>query len=124
MLTLEDCIALSELTPEEIAAIAEEEHLPKIIAAELGCYLAHTAQGRKRIKGMIRNDIETARAHGDFRHAAKLKLVLRHFIAEHTGSHPRGRHRVTNARKPSLTRSGRPSAARRQPPMERCDEAR
>jgi hypothetical protein len=83
MLTIEDCIALSELTPEEIAAIAEEEHLPQIVAAELGCYLVHTAEGRKRIKAMIRDDIETAHAHGDFRHAAKLKLVLKHFIAEH-----------------------------------------
>jgi hypothetical protein len=48
MLTIQDCIALSELTPEEIAAIAEDAHLPDIIAAELGCYLVHSASGRKR----------------------------------------------------------------------------
>jgi hypothetical protein len=86
MLTIEDCIALSELTPEEIAAIAEDTHLPDIIAAELGCYLVHSASGRKRIKAMIRDDIDMARAHGDYRHAAKLKLVLEHFIAEHNGA--------------------------------------
>jgi hypothetical protein len=88
VLTIEDCIALSELTPEEIAAIAEDAHLPDIIAAEMGCYLVHSAGGRKRIKAMIRDDIDMARAHGDYRHAAKLKLVLKHFIAEHNEAAP------------------------------------
>ena len=41
MITIEDCLALSDLTEEEIDAIAEHEHLPEIIAAELGNYLAH-----------------------------------------------------------------------------------
>lgn len=45
MLTFEDCIALSELTDEEIAAIAEHEHPPVIVAAELGNYLIHGADG-------------------------------------------------------------------------------
>jgi hypothetical protein len=86
VLTIQDCIALSELTPEEIAAIAEDAHVPDIIAAELGYYLVHSASGRNRIRVMIRDDIHRAQAHGDFRHAAKLKLVLKHFIAEHNGS--------------------------------------
>ncbi|MEQ8966217.1 MAG: hypothetical protein RID91_10355 [Azospirillaceae bacterium] len=83
MLTLEDCIALSTLTAEEIDAIAEHEHIPEIVAAELGAYLVTTASGERRIKRMIRDDIEHARAHGDFAHAARLKLVLKHFIAMH-----------------------------------------
>jgi len=29
MLTIEDCIGLSELTEEEILAIAEHEHIPR-----------------------------------------------------------------------------------------------
>jgi hypothetical protein len=85
MLTIDDCIALSDLTPEEIAAIAEDTHVPDIIAAELGRYLVQSASGRKRIRAMIRDDIDMARAHGDYRHATKLKLVLKHFIAEHNG---------------------------------------
>lgn len=101
MLTLEDCIALSDLTPEEIDAIAEHEHVPETIAAELGCYLVHCPDGRQAIHEMIRDDIETARGRGDLRHAAKLKVVLRHFVEhcrrnpalcgqwnEPTGSHP------------------------------------
>ena len=85
MLTLEDCIALSDLTKEEIDAIAEHEHLPTVIAAELGSYLVHTAEGRKEIRAIIRDDIAAARAGGDYRHSAKLKHVLRHFIQTFAG---------------------------------------
>ena len=85
MLTLEDCIALSGLTREEIDAIAEHEHLPEIIAMEMGAYLLQLPEGGKAIKGIIRDDIARARMHGDYVHSAKLKLVLRHFI-EHCSS--------------------------------------
>jgi len=80
MLSLEDCIVLSDLTPEEVHAIAEHEHVPEVIATELGCYLVHCAGGRQAIRTIIRDDIEAARARGDFRHAAELRLLLRHFI--------------------------------------------
>jgi hypothetical protein len=80
MLTLEDCIALSDLTLEEIDAIAEHEHLPETIAAELGCCLVHCPEGRQAIGAMIRDDIATARRRGYFRHAAELMVVLQHFV--------------------------------------------
>lgn len=87
MLTLEDCIALSDLTSEEVDAIAEHEHLPAVIAAELGCYLVHCPDGRRMIRAMIRDDVEAARARGDFRRSTELKLVLQHFI-RHCASSP------------------------------------
>jgi hypothetical protein len=89
VLTLKDCIALSELTAEEVDAIAEHEHISEIIAAELGNYLVHTVDGCRQIKVIIRDDIAAAQAHGDIIHAAKLKMVLKHFIEEHVGSSPR-----------------------------------
>lgn len=87
MLTLEDCIALSDLTEEEIDAIAEHEHLPEIIATELGCYLVRMPDGRRAIREIIRDDIVQARERGDYLHSAKLKLVLRQFI-EHCRANP------------------------------------
>lgn len=83
MLTLEDCIALSELSEDEIAAIAEHEHLPAIVAAELGSYLVHDAQGCPAIRRMILDDIEAARNRGDRVHALALKLVLKRFVETH-----------------------------------------
>lgn len=83
MLSLDDCVALSLLTEDEIAAIAEHEHLPMIVAAELGNYLIQTPEGRYRINAMIRDDIRQADARGDMLHALTLKLVLRHYLSEH-----------------------------------------
>ena len=80
MLTLGDCLGLCDLGREEIQAIAEHEHLPEVIAAELGNYLVHTANGQRAIKDIIRDDILAAQARGEFCRSAKLKLVLRHFI--------------------------------------------
>ena len=86
MLSLEDCLALCELTEDEILAIAEHEHLPEMLAAELGNYLMHQAGGEPKIRRIILDDIAAARGRGDIAHIAKLKLVLKHFIE----THPRG----------------------------------
>lgn len=83
MITIQDCLALSDLTEEEIDAIAEHEHLPEIVAAELGHYLTHRSGGIYHIQRMIRDDIAAARVRGDLRHAHRLSLVLMHFCCEH-----------------------------------------
>ncbi|HNX49668.1 MAG TPA: hypothetical protein PKL08_05860 [Thermoanaerobaculaceae bacterium] len=43
MLTYEDCVGLTDLEEEEIEAISQHEHVPEMVAAELGCCLAHEA---------------------------------------------------------------------------------
>ena len=86
MLTLEECIALSDLTEDEILAIAEHEHIPEMAAVELGNYLVSTPGGQQRIKRMIVDDMQAARDHGDRRHVATLKLVLKHFVDNHAGA--------------------------------------
>jgi len=83
MLTREDCLALCELSEAEVEAIAEHEHVPEIVAMELGQYLCHTPKGEARIERMIIDDIENARTHGNYAHMAKLVGVLRHFIETH-----------------------------------------
>ena len=83
MLTIEDVIALCELTEEEVDAIAEHEHIPEIVAAELGNYLCHTPGGVPALRRMIVDDIEDARRHGDVKKLCRLMHVLRHFIETH-----------------------------------------
>ena len=83
MLTFEDCLALCDLTEEEIAAIAEHEHVPQLIALELAEYLIHTESGERRIRRMILDDIDHARHSGNQAHLERLTLVLKHFIATH-----------------------------------------
>jgi hypothetical protein len=45
MITLQDCIALCDLSEAEVLAIAEHEHIPEIAAAALGDYLLHQEHG-------------------------------------------------------------------------------
>jgi hypothetical protein len=87
MITIEDCIGLSGLTEEEIDAIAEHEHLPEIVAAELGSYLVATETGQAEIRRMIEEDIAEAVESGHPQRAAVLKLALCHFLQEH--KHPK-----------------------------------
>lgn len=86
MLTLEECIALSDLTEDEVLAIAEHEHIPEMAALEMGHYLIASPEGRVRIKRMILDDMQAARDHGDRQHLATLKLVLKHFVEAHGGA--------------------------------------
>ena len=83
MLTIQDCIELSDLTEEEILAIAEHEHVPEMVAVELGNYLVHTASGEKKIKRMIADDIAHAKETGNVKHGAVLKTVLKHYVEHH-----------------------------------------
>jgi len=82
-LSIQDCIDMSDLTEDEIRAIAEHENLSQILAIELGSYLVHTPAGEKRIKRMIQDDIKQAQAKKDVKHTALLKSVLKHYLEHH-----------------------------------------
>lgn len=83
MLALEDCIALCDLTEEEVLAIAQHEHIPEIAAAEMASYLVRRPDGEMTIKSMIRDDIREAEARGERGRALALKMVLRNFVLQH-----------------------------------------
>jgi hypothetical protein len=79
MLSLEDCIALSGLTEDEILVIVQHQHIPEIAAAELGNYLVQRPDGEACIRRMILDDIAAAPPE----RALALKLVLRNFVLQH-----------------------------------------
>ncbi len=83
MLTIKDCIELCHLDVDEIRAIAEHEHLPDIVAIELGEYLVSRDDGPPLIRRMILDDIEAARSRGDEVEVARYLSALKHFIAGH-----------------------------------------
>ena len=83
MLCYQDCVELSDLTEEEIEAIAQHEHLPEMAALELGSYMVHTDEGIPMIKRIILDDIEEARRRGHAEKVLQLKLVLKHFVDTH-----------------------------------------
>lgn len=82
MLTYEECLELSDLTADEVDAIAEHEHMDPMIAMALGHYiLMH--DGEQKIKRIIMDDIEKAQRDHNYTHAEMLEKVLKHFIATH-----------------------------------------
>lgn len=83
MLTYNDCLGLSGLTPEQVAALARHERLPEIVALEMGWSLCGTPEGRRRIRQMILEDVARACRHGDPQAAARLGLALHHFLDAH-----------------------------------------
>ncbi len=83
MISAEDCVAMSGLTPEEVAAIGEHEGLPETAAAALASCLLNASGGPERIRQMIVDDIRAALADGRKRHAAELFSALRHFAETH-----------------------------------------
>jgi len=87
MLTYEDCLGLCDLTEDEVAAIAEHEHIPRLVALELGNYLIHTKDGVPVLKRIILDDIAVSEKRKDWEHALKLRLVLRQFVRTHP-DHP------------------------------------
>ena len=91
MLTFEDCIALCELNPDEVRAIAEHENIPEIAAAELAHYLVRRLDGQLRIKAMIRDDLARASSIGNRAREIALKMMLRNFVLQHP--HCEERHR-------------------------------
>lgn len=94
MLSLEDCLALCELTEEEVLAIAQHEHIPEMAAVQLGNYLVHTPEGEMHIKVIIRDDIAEAHAFGNRARELALKLVLRNFVLQHPRCEERHRQRL------------------------------
>ena len=83
MITLEDCIAFSGLSEEEVLALAEHEHVPEIAATALASYLLKQRHGPDKIRIMIVEDIRAALDRGDRRHAKELFGALRHFLSTH-----------------------------------------
>lgn len=83
MLCLEDCLDFCELEADEVAAIAEHEHIPVIVAAEMGCELLKSQEGVARLHVMMLDDIQFALNHGHVDHANELANTYRHFRTAH-----------------------------------------
>jgi hypothetical protein len=83
MITAQDIMDMTDLTREEIAAVAEHEGLPAVNAAALAEYMMHLHKGPQVVLLMISEDIRAALRRDDVAHARELYAVLHHFVAEH-----------------------------------------
>jgi hypothetical protein len=88
MVDYESALAVADLTQEEVDAIARHEGLTDTAALELGNYLCTTPAGERALRRIILDDLDQARQAGDHAQAAKLRLVLKHFVETHPRARP------------------------------------
>ena len=83
MLTFRDCLDLAGIAESEVDAIARHEHIPAIVALELGNHLLRSPGGKLTIRQFVVDDIVEAQARHSCRECIKLSNVLGSFLATH-----------------------------------------
>lgn len=63
MLSLEDCIAFSGLTREQLDAVACHEHLPLILVAEWAENVLEAEDGCARVAAILAEEVDVASIH-------------------------------------------------------------
>ena len=83
MISYQECLDFSDLTEEEVDAIAEHERIPQGAALEMGAYLLGHPDGIATIARMIRDDLGEARQRGDLTRVVSPKKALAHLLSLH-----------------------------------------
>ncbi|MCX8018480.1 MAG: hypothetical protein N2690_11360 [Rhodocyclaceae bacterium] len=84
MISIKDCLDYSDLTEDEVAAIAEHEHLPYAGAAQLACGLAQTEEGTEVLRCLLKNALCDAQR---CQHSETLQTARRAY-AQFLANHP------------------------------------
>ena len=80
MLSYRDCLDMAAVTEDESAAIAQHEHIPAIVALEMGHHLLGSAAGRERLQEMIVSAVIAAQGHGRCETCEKFSRTLGDFV--------------------------------------------
>ncbi len=83
MISIKDCIDYSDLTEDEVATIAEHEHLPYACAAQLACCLAQTRDGTELLRCLLGNAVCDAAVCGHTEALRVAKRAAQQFAANH-----------------------------------------
>lgn len=89
MISIKDCIDYSDLTEDEVAVIAEHEHLPYAAAAQLACCLAQTQDGTELLRCLLKNAVCDAATCGHTEALRVAKRAERQFAANHPKANDR-----------------------------------
>ena len=87
MLSMQDVIDYCDLDRGEIEAIAEHEHIPTIVAAELSERLLCSPEGVFRLHSMIVENMQQALEAGRYEHVQNLATTYQHLQRTHPIPH-------------------------------------
>ena len=83
MLTYKDCLDWSDIDQSEVDAIAEHEHLDRILALAYGDKLVHQSDGSRQMRRIMIDDIRHAQTKHNHLHEAELRRTLGQYIKRH-----------------------------------------
>lgn len=83
MLAMQDLLDYCDLDAGEIEAIAEHEHVPLVIAAEMSESLLSSPEGVCRLHAMIAENMQRAAKHGRYQHMKELENTYQHLQRTH-----------------------------------------
>ena len=83
MLSLRDCLDMAEVTESEIAAIARHEHIPPIVALELGHHLLRLPGGANKLRQFIVDNIAGAQTRRSCAECERFSRTLAQYLQDH-----------------------------------------
>lgn len=83
MLSLQDCLDLTDLSEGELAAIVRHEKIPPIVALELGHRLMQTEAGVETLRQFLLDDIAGAQRQSRCRDCEAFSRALADFMEKH-----------------------------------------
>jgi hypothetical protein len=83
MISLDECIGMSGLQEDEVAVVAEHEHLPLMVAAELAQTLLETPKGLYSLHVMFQDRLEALAAGRDRAKERHIAGLYAQFRARH-----------------------------------------
>lgn len=83
MISIKDCIDYSDLTEDEVAAIAEHEHLPYACAAQLACCLAQSQEGTELLRCLLKDAVCDAESCGHREALRQAQVAFEQFQRNH-----------------------------------------
>ena len=83
MLSLQECMDMSDLTEDEIQVIGEHENVPQIVVAEIGHNLLKTSRGTHQVRQLILEALAQAATSGNLERERRLRRVLARFDGAH-----------------------------------------
>ncbi|MGF1528178.1 MAG: hypothetical protein ACFCBW_15475 [Candidatus Competibacterales bacterium] len=81
MLSYEDCLGWSDLEEDDVETIADQEHLPTIVALEYACYLLDVPGGLPLMRQRLTMGLVDAERRRDRLQVRRLQEVMAHLDA-------------------------------------------
>ncbi len=85
MLTYEECVGFTDFCEEDVAFLAEHEHMPEMVACELATCLQTTPEGLRTLRRFMEEDLVLATRKHKRERVAVIGRVISRFDQQHPG---------------------------------------